>query len=96
MRRAAKVDQTQGAIVDALRKAGCTVWFIGLPVDLLVGIRGQTMLMEVKSLRGKKAPKPAKHTDLQREFMAEWRGGPVATVCDPESALRAVGVTGTV
>lgn len=94
MRRAARVDENQAAIVAALRQAGASVWVIGLPVDILVGYRGQTMPMEIKRLIGKRAPKAAPHTALQREFMATWRGGPVATVTDVEGALRAIGVLG--
>jgi hypothetical protein len=90
MRRAARVDANQAAIVEALRAAGASVWIIGLPTDLLVGKNGSTLLMEVKTLTGKRNPKPARYTALQRDFMAEWRGGPVATVTDVESALRAL------
>ena len=49
MRRAARVDATQEAIVSALRAAGAYVWVIGLPVDLLVGYKGHTFCVEVKS-----------------------------------------------
>lgn len=94
MRRAAKVDATQAAIVQALRQAGAGVWIIGLPVDLLVGWRGRTLLMEVKSVVGKRKPKPARYTDLQLGFMAGWPGGAVSTVTDVEGALRALGVMG--
>jgi hypothetical protein len=92
MRRAARVDATQAVIVDALRKAGASVWCIGLPVDLLVGCNGRTALVECKSLTGKKKPKPKEYTDLQRDFMAGWRGGPVCTVTDADGALRVVSV----
>lgn len=92
MRHAARVDANQAAIVSALRAAGASVWIIGLPVDLLVGIQGRTMLMEVKTLVGKRAPKAAAYTPLQVSFMAEWRGGAVATVTDVDSALRSLGV----
>ena len=95
MRRAARVDATQAEIVAALRAAGCSVWIIGLPVDLLVGVPGSpgiTLLMEVKTLTGKRDPKPARYTSLQRDFMARWRGGTVVTVTDAEGALRAVRV----
>ena len=88
MRRAARVDSTQAAIVAALRAQGAYVWLIGLPVDALVGYRGKTALVEFKSLTGKRAPKPARHTALQLDFMGAWPGGPVATVTDAEGALR--------
>jgi hypothetical protein len=94
MRRAARVDATQAAVVAALRAAGATVWVLGLPVDLLVGFVGatgrQTLLMECKSLTGKRAPKPKRYTDLQLEFLRDWRGGPVVTVTSAEEALAAL------
>ena len=90
MRRAARVDETQAEIVAALRKIGASVWIIGLPLDLLVGYRGRTYLMECKRLEGKREPKPADHTGLQKRFMATWAGGAYATVTDAEGAIRAV------
>ena len=92
MRRAARIDPIQPEIVAALRAIGATVWVIGLPVDILVGFRGRTTLLEIKTLRGKRAPKAAPHTDLQKSFLATWRGGPVATVTDVEGAIRAVSI----
>lgn len=90
MRRAARVDATQAEIVQALRAIGASVWVIGLPVDLAVGYRGRTTLIECKVLEGKRNPKPAGHTKLQQDFMRTWNGGPVATVTDAEGAIRAV------
>ena len=49
MRYAARVDANQEQVVSALRAAGAYVWIIGLPVDLLVGFRGPTFLVEIKS-----------------------------------------------
>jgi hypothetical protein len=95
MRRAAKVDANQAAIVSALRSAGASVWFIGLPVDLLVGFQGRTMLMEIKTLLGKRDPKPSPYTPLQIAFLAEWRGGTVSTITDVEGALHALRVLGS-
>lgn len=88
MRRAARVDETQGEIVSAMRAMGAFVWIIGLPVDLLVGYKGKTVMVEVKKLVGKRDPKPTKHTDLQLGFFSNWKGGPVATVCDVDGAIR--------
>ena len=90
MRYAARIDPGQPEIVAALRSIGATVWVIGLPLDLLVGYRGRTHLIEVKTLVGKRAPKPAKHTQLQKDFMLAWAGGPIATVTDAEGAIKAV------
>ena len=92
MRHAARVDANQAEIVAALRSAGASVWIIGLPVDLLVGFRGHSLLMEVKTITGKRNPKPSKHTQLQKDFMLSWNGGAVSTVTDVEGALRALGV----
>ncbi len=85
MRRAARVDATQEQIVSALRAAGARVWFIGLPVDLLVGYRRRLMLIECKSPGGRKTP-------LQERFFAEWADMPIALADGPEAALRALRV----
>ena len=90
MRRAAKVDLSQAEIVAALRSVGASVWVIGLPCDLLVGVAGTTVIVECKSLIGKKNPKPADYTKLQTKFMASWNGGPVSTLTDVDGALRLV------
>ena len=50
MRRAARVDANQAEIVAALRQAGASVWIIGIPVDLLVGFRGMTIAVEIKTI----------------------------------------------
>jgi len=91
MRRAARVDENQAEIVAALRQAGATVWIIGLPVDLVCGYGGKTLLMEIKTVTGKRNPKPARYTELQKSFMLDWRGGPVSTVTDVQGALTAIG-----
>lgn len=86
MRRAARVDSNQLEIVAALRSVGASVFVIGLPVDLLVGYKGHTMLMEVKT--GPKKPLTA----LQHAFFANWTGGTLARVDGPEAALNALKV----
>lgn len=86
MRRAARVDNNQAAVIIALRAAGAYVWIIGLPVDLLVGYKNHTMLMEIKN-------GPKKHlTALQQEFFAKWMGGTLVRVDGPEAALAALRV----
>jgi hypothetical protein len=91
MRHAARVDANQAEIVAALRQAGASVWIIGLPLDILCGYAGKTILLEVKTVTGKRNPKPARHTELQKSFMVDWRGGPVSTVTDVRGALTAIG-----
>ena len=86
MRRAARVDANQTAVVSALRAAGAYVWVIGLPVDLLVGFRNHTYLMEIKDGPRKRL------TPLQEDFFDNWFGGTLCRVDGPEAALRAIGV----
>ena len=86
MRHAARVDANQDQVVTALRAAGAYVWIIGLPVDLLVGYKGRTILMEVKD--GPKKPLTA----LQHAFFANWAGGTLARVDGPQAALNALKV----
>jgi hypothetical protein len=91
-RYAARVDSNQAEIVAALRAAGASVWFIKLPVDLLVGYAMKWALVECKTTTGTKIPKPNKHTALQKQFMLDHHGGTVATVTDVEGALRVLEV----
>ena len=93
MRRAAKIDATQTAIVSALRAAGATVQSLaavgdGVP-DLLVGIRGQTLLLECKD--GNQPPSKRRLTEDQLAWHGAWRGGALCVVDGPEAALRAIG-----
>lgn len=90
-RRIAKVDSNQAQIVDALRAIGCTVLSLaplgnGCP-DLLVGIFGRNLLLEVKD--GTKSPSRTKLTPLERSFHSTWKGQ-TATVLNVEDAIRAV------
>jgi hypothetical protein len=66
------VDANQKEIVQALEAIGCDVLEIGWPLDLLIGYRKSTLLMEVKD--GSKRPSERKLTDWQVTFFAEWRG----------------------
>ena len=86
MRYAARVDANQDQIVSALRAAGAYVWIIGLPVDLLVGFKNHTFLVEVKTT----SKKPL--TRLQADFFRNWTGGTVCRIDSPEAALRMIGV----
>jgi hypothetical protein len=82
MRRAARVDANQEQIVSALRGAGAYVWIIGRPVDLLVGYKGYTFLVEIKTDSKKRL------TKLQADFFENWTGSILARIDCPESALR--------
>ena len=82
MRHAARVDANQEQIVSALRGAGAFVWIIGLPVDLLVGYKGHSFLMEIKTDSKKRL------TKLQADFFLRWCGGMLFRIDSPEAALR--------
>jgi hypothetical protein len=86
MRHAKRVDANQEAIVKALRDAGAYVWIISLPVDLLVGYKGHTFLVEIKTDARKRL------TALQADFFENWSGSTLARVDSPEAALRMIGV----
>lgn len=92
-RRASKVDENQAEIVEALRKAGASVECLhavggGVP-DLLVSfykyhmVEAETILMEVKTEKGKLTPD-------QVEWHNEWRGQ-VEIVRSVDDALRVIG-----
>jgi hypothetical protein len=86
MRYAARVDKNQEEIVSALRDAGAYVWIIGLPVDLLVGYKGHSFLIEIKSGSSKRL------TKLQEDFFNNWSGSTLVRIDSPEAALRMIGV----
>jgi uncharacterized membrane-anchored protein len=87
-----KVDANQGPIVDALRKAGCSVQSLaavgkGVP-DLLVGLRSKNVLIEVKNPETR-----GKLNDLQNDWHTRWRGQ-VLIVTSAEDALAQLDLTG--
>ena len=84
MRRAAKVDDNQREIVDALKRVGVSVEIIGKPVDLLICCRGETALLEVKNPDG-----GDRLTKDQVEFIARWPGK-IHIARSVEEALRLV------
>lgn len=86
-----KVDANQAEIVDALRRAGCSVQVLaavghGCP-DLLVGRAGRQYLLEVKNLSGR----GKRLTPDQLAWIAAWRGS-VAVVTSISEAFAAVGL----
>lgn len=93
MRHAYRKDRAQGPIGDALRSIGASVESIdvsrGLP-DLLVGFRGETFLLEVKTAKDKVNRKHPELRPSQVAFMARWRGRPPVVVNTPEEAVAAV------
>jgi hypothetical protein len=88
MRRAAKRDQSEQAIVKVLRAAGWEVHIIGQPVDLLAIKGGVIRLLEAKTpTKTGRIPK-RKDQPKQNEF-CERHGIP--RVGTPEAALEALG-----
>ena len=88
MRKHGKVDDTQDGIVKVLRGIGVSVEILssvgdGFP-DLLVGFRGQNILLECKRDSGKL-------TKDQLEWMAKWTGRRPQIVRSSHEALLAIG-----
>lgn len=84
---AAKIDVNQPEIVDALRKAGCTVQHLhmvgsGCP-DILVGHMGKNYLIEIKSGGGKL-------TKHEKAFHTTWMGQ-VSIARNADEALAIIG-----
>ena len=93
MRRAAKIDANQPAIVAFLRRAGATVAITstvgsGFP-DAVVGWRGRNYMIEIKDPA--KPPSARKLTDDERRFFETWRGQ--VTIVETEAdCLRLLGL----
>ena len=90
MRRATDANQT--AVMAALRAMGASVQTLhtvgsGVP-DLLVGFRGQTLLIEVKD--GSKPPSARTLTPDQVEWHRDWRGSKVYVITDVTGAIDAL------
>lgn len=88
-RYARNVDGNHRTVVDAFRRAGCSVLVLSTSVagapDLLAGCAGRSFLVEVKD--GSKPPSRRKLRDSQVEFAASWRGSPVHVVKSAEEAF---------
>ena len=91
--RNAKVDANHGAILAALRAAGCSVQSLatvgrGCPDLLVAGPDGDLHLMEIKD--GSKPPSKRRLTPDESRWISAWRGS-VHVVHSPEGALAVVG-----
>ena len=84
MRRAAKRDIAEPEIVTALTQCGFTVFRLDQPVDLLVGFRGVSYLVEVKT--GTKGYAKSLN-DNQKKFVSGWRGSPVVKLTSAQDAI---------
>lgn len=94
MRRAAKIDANQPAIVEALRGYGVSVQILSMVgdgcVDLLLGYKRVNYLVELKD--GDLPPSERLLTPAQKRWHAEWKG--VAHVANSLSdVLLILGIT---
>lgn len=80
-RYANKRDTSEVDIVECLRKAGCAVYRLDKPCDLIVLYRGVVRLVEIKT--GKRG----KLTEAQEAFRAIW---PLLVIRDVDGALKAL------
>ena len=88
MRRAAKRDLSESAIVQYLRKAGWSVLAISVKdgPDLIVGKHGVNVLIECKTGKGKLRPGQVK-------WGQDWQGDPpyvIRTVEEAEALTKAI------
>ena len=85
MRQAARSDANQQTIIGALRNIGCQIYYIKLPLDLLVAggpLKDANLLMEVK-MPGEKL------NVAQEDFWLRWPGRK-CVVRSVQEALEAV------
>ena len=90
--RAARVDENQAAIVQALRHIGASVELLhrvggGCP-DLLVGYHGDIILIEIKDEN--QPPNKRKLRPSQVRWAAAWQGRPLFKVESPQEAVDVV------
>jgi hypothetical protein len=78
-RFAARADSNRAEIVKVFKDHGWSVYDVRRPVDLMLGKGGITILVEIKTGKGK-------HTSAQTEFIKGWKGGAVITIRDVEGA----------
>lgn len=83
-RHAKSRDLNEPGIVQALEKVGCSVARLDRPVDLVVGFRGRTYLLEVKQHGGRLQPS-------QEDFLRGWVGDIAAVVRNATEALTLIG-----
>lgn len=80
-----RVDANAEEIFRALERAGASV-YRGGPLDAIIGHKGDNLLIEVKTARGKLRAS-------QRAFLAKWRGT-AFVIRSVEEGLRVLGLTG--
>jgi hypothetical protein len=87
MSYAKRVDENQNLIKHTFIALGASVLNLsrvgqGCP-DLLIGYKGKSVLVEVKSAKGT-------FTEPQIKFMQNWRGGTVSRIDSVDAAIRLI------
>jgi hypothetical protein len=87
MRRAARRDASEPAIIEVLTQAGALVQRLSLPgcPDLLVMRHGRLWLVEIKD--GAKVPSRRKLTPVQALWHHTWADAPIVILRSVEDAL---------
>lgn len=88
-----RTDSNHRELVNQIRKLGASVWDThelgkGFP-DLIVGIRNQNFLLEVKD--GKKSPSRKRLTEDEQKFFNIWKGQ-VAKVETLDEVIKVLGL----
>ena len=78
-----RTDSNERDIIRAMERLGAKIYRIAKPLDLLVCFHKRTLLMEVKTDKGKLTP-------AQEQFLASWPGEAVI-VHTVDEAIRALG-----
>jgi Holliday junction resolvase len=83
-----RVDENQKTLVHTFIALGASVLNLstvgrGCP-DLLIGYRGKSVLVEIKS------SEKATYTEPQVKFMQTWRGGAVSRIDSVDAAIRLI------
>lgn len=82
-----RADDSSADVLNALRDLGASVFNasqvgFGFP-DLVVGFRGRTYLVEIKT-----GPVGFKLTTKQKDFIRRWNGSPVAILTSVDDVAR--------
>jgi Holliday junction resolvase len=87
MRRAARRDDGEDEIVDALRAKGVYVKKVNAEgfADLVCWYKGRTLILEVKD--GKKPPSKRQLTDAEQRFHDDWPGDNLHIVLSADDAI---------
>ena len=94
VKRYPRLDANHNEIVAGLERLGVSVCSLaqlggGVP-DLLIGVRGQLFLLEIKNPKQK--PSDRELTPDQKTWFAKWRGRPPVVVMSLADACAAIGL----